>query len=400
MNGLIGHDYSYFLPKLLDGWYWVIQNGFFNTPWFTPSWCGGVPAFPNPQDTFYSLPQFLTFFFNPVVSVQTNFLIFGMIGFWGTYFSCRQILGTSKMGSLLGAAFFLFNGFSISRHMVGHLTFHSFYLLPWFFYFSFRKISTENSNIEKNHCLFFKKFFLDSFILAIICAYIIFSGSGVYIMPIIFISSLASGLILNFKLKKYNVFQINGRLFIGILFGIIASSSKWVSSIYLVKNFPRDYYPIGGFSDISSLIYAIFYSLFLQLGRPLNLDSFTNDILNLGPHEFSYSLTFIPFFIICFALIKWFFLKIRKINGFKLHLPKIEKGFKFSPFCIGFLLIFIFLTPILLNFYSSQWHGIIKSIPYIKNNSVLFRWVSIYIFPIIVFLSLSIDYLLKSKKNL
>ncbi len=60
-GGLMGHDYSYELPMLMDGYLWFRNNGILTPPWFTPSFCGGQVSFGDPQASFYSVPQFLTF---------------------------------------------------------------------------------------------------------------------------------------------------------------------------------------------------------------------------------------------------------------------------------------------------------------------------------------------------
>jgi hypothetical protein len=46
-NGTLGHDYTYFFPALLNGYFWFMENGF-AVPWFTPAQCGGVASYPNP----------------------------------------------------------------------------------------------------------------------------------------------------------------------------------------------------------------------------------------------------------------------------------------------------------------------------------------------------------------
>ena len=56
---LVGHDYGYFVPHLLDTDIHYKTNGL-NIQWYTPSWGGGLPAYPNPQHIQFSLPQLLT----------------------------------------------------------------------------------------------------------------------------------------------------------------------------------------------------------------------------------------------------------------------------------------------------------------------------------------------------
>src|SRR5215216_7213206 len=61
---LVGHDYRYFIPRLIDTNLHIQRNGL-SIQWYTPSFGGGLPAFPNPQHLEYSLVQALTFLVNP-----------------------------------------------------------------------------------------------------------------------------------------------------------------------------------------------------------------------------------------------------------------------------------------------------------------------------------------------
>ena len=61
-QGALGHDWAYFLPQLLDGYVWSLIHGYFSVPCFTPSFCGGVPKFPNSTSLYFSIPQILTVF--------------------------------------------------------------------------------------------------------------------------------------------------------------------------------------------------------------------------------------------------------------------------------------------------------------------------------------------------
>ena len=56
-EGRLGHDYERYLAQLLDGTFWVRVNGYFEIPWFTPSFCAGLPKFGHPNGIYVSLPQ-------------------------------------------------------------------------------------------------------------------------------------------------------------------------------------------------------------------------------------------------------------------------------------------------------------------------------------------------------
>ena len=67
--GQLGEDYSGVLPSLLNGYFWFKTNSLLDVPWFTPAFCGGQPYFVDVQSGYYSIPQLLTLFVNPLTSV-------------------------------------------------------------------------------------------------------------------------------------------------------------------------------------------------------------------------------------------------------------------------------------------------------------------------------------------
>ncbi|MCK5451521.1 MAG: hypothetical protein KAI70_07135, partial [Candidatus Omnitrophica bacterium] len=143
VNGNMGHDYSFFLPALLDGYFWFHKNGLLEIPWFTPSFCGGSLNYININNGYYTLPQFITFFTDPVTAVRLTFVIFAGIGLSGFYFLLRRAFFFSPAGSYLCATLFLFNGFYAHRMIVGHLGYFSFMLLPFITFFLLRPIPDE-----------------------------------------------------------------------------------------------------------------------------------------------------------------------------------------------------------------------------------------------------------------
>ncbi|MDP7573439.1 MAG: hypothetical protein QF391_17710, partial [Myxococcota bacterium] len=71
----MGHDYALWFPRMLAGVYYFENNSFSVIPWFTPSFCGGNVFFADPQNLFFSIPQFLNFYFEPVFSVILTFML-------------------------------------------------------------------------------------------------------------------------------------------------------------------------------------------------------------------------------------------------------------------------------------------------------------------------------------
>ena len=83
-NLLLGHDYFYTIPNFIFGKVWF-NNNFLSIPWFTPSFCCGIPFFGDPQSMYYSFQQIIFLFFSPILSLKIIFLFFSLIGFLGTF---------------------------------------------------------------------------------------------------------------------------------------------------------------------------------------------------------------------------------------------------------------------------------------------------------------------------
>ncbi len=122
---MIGHDYRLFMPYMLDSYLHQKINGL-TIQWYTPSFAGGRPVYPNPQDLQYSLPQFLMWVVNPWNAILASILVFITIGFIATYYFLKQLLGLHPLASILGAVFFVANGFYFEHMAVGHVTFQVF----------------------------------------------------------------------------------------------------------------------------------------------------------------------------------------------------------------------------------------------------------------------------------
>ena len=182
-GGTIGHDYALFLPHLLDGYYWYLENGLWEVPWFTPSFCGGIPVFANPQTPYFSLPQVFTLWLDPLRSVQLTLFALAVAAFWGTYLLARRVFETSVAAGLLAATIFMFNGFFVTRIVTGHLSYHAFALLPWLALFCLRP------NIGKGRETAIR-YAIDVIAVALILAYAIHAGA-VNVWPIFGLSLVA-----------------------------------------------------------------------------------------------------------------------------------------------------------------------------------------------------------------
>ncbi len=366
-NNNVGNDYAYFLPNLLDGYYWYLNNGPFTIPWFTPAFCGGIPAFPNPQNLFYSVPQWVSFAIDPLSAAYLAMLTFAALGFTGFYLLLRHCFNTTQAIALLAAALFMFNGFFAHRMLIGHLTFHSFMLTP---VIALLLLHQSNSTL--------KTLFKIS-LAGLLFSYIIYSGSVHLVLPIILIL-LFIGILHGLLHGKQTSFWI--RLSCAGILGIAVSAAKLSASLAFLSNFERADYKLPGAESIWGLLKLSFETLFLRPSGQTVEDVIINTQWNIAPQEFEYGITLIPLFMLLIAAI--FYIRAG-INRGLFRQPKTEQWLSLCA------LLLILLIPLVLNYYTPSWNELLKNTPIIRSNINLIRWLCIYIPVIILISALALD---------
>lgn len=363
--GKLGHDYSYYLPNLLDGTFWYHVNGILEIPWFTPSFGGGLPKFPNPQSLYYSIPQFLCFFVNPILCLRITLLLFGAIGYYGCYVVLKKIFLLSSTTSNVGATIFLFNGFFIHRLIIGHLSFHGFMLFPLFIYFILHNIAIKDNRI--------KTIFYNCTLAAVIFAYLIYSGAF-YIIPSLIISTALAILFFDIATNSTCSKQAFSRLFISVLGGCLLGAAYLNATFSFLHYFPRNLYPLPGISNVFQLLSICFNSLFFDSPFEFANHIMMNKKWYLDKHEFEFGVGVIPLLILCSGI---YYTAIKR----KILLTLLSRNK-----LVTLLTILLLLIPISINFYTPGWNHFLKSLPLMKNSSSNFRWLCTYI-PFIILLS-------------
>src|SRR5512137_1191381 len=99
---MVGHDYRLFISRLLDSHLYYKVNGL-SIEWYTPNFGGGLPAYPNPLQMQFSLPQLITWFINPYAAVLVSMGIYVAIGFYVTYLFLCNVLELNPLSAILGA---------------------------------------------------------------------------------------------------------------------------------------------------------------------------------------------------------------------------------------------------------------------------------------------------------
>ena len=374
-TGRIGDDYSFFLPQLLDGNFWYHNNGLFSLQWFTPAFGGGLPKFPNPQGVYYSAEQFLSFVTDPLTAVKLTLLLFGTIGFAGCYLLLRNVFSVSSSVSLLGATIFLFNGFYVHRMIIGHITFHPFMLYPLFIFFILRNSQSEFRSTKTN-------FVSDVVLSSIIFIYMIHSGAF-YVVPPLILTTLIVAIIYDFSSGSVFVYKrFIFKIFFVFLLSISASAAQLNSSFSFISFFPRDLYKLPGVPGISDLFVLCFRALFLSSPSEFAKQILVNRVWDIGPHEMEFGVGIVPLIIL--------------VAGIPFALKYFISEKKWQNVSLGSLvktaiIIFLFLVPLALNFYTPSWNAFLKSLPFIKSSSSNFRWFCCYIPVVIVIACLIVE---------
>lgn len=220
---LVGHDYRQCIPNLIDSYLYYKVSGL-GIEWYTPNFGGGLPAYPNPLQMQFSLLQLVTWFTNPYAAVFISMAIYITIGFYVTYLFLERILGCRPLSAILGADFFLINGFLIERVVVGHDNFLTFPLIiiPVF--------AILNPRLPK---------WIAGVLISIIGAVLVYSG-GVYIAIICLYSALIIiPLVYFFKPGLFSWRRMLAVLIWGGILTALLCGSKLYATAEYMRFFPR-----------------------------------------------------------------------------------------------------------------------------------------------------------------
>ncbi len=241
---IVGNDYKLFIPRLIDSHLFYIVNGF-GIEWYTPSFGGGLPAYPNPLQMQFSLPQLITLLANPLVAVLATTAIYLAIGFVVTFLFLRDLLDFNYLSAILGANFFVASGFLIERVVVGHVDKITFPLIviPVFALF--------NPKLPA---------WLAGALISLTGAILINSG-GVYIgVMCLFTTLVTFPLIYFLKPSLLSWRKILPVLFWGTILTLLLCGSKLYAITTLMKTFPRgvsDHYFVSWYSSMGGLIFQL-----------------------------------------------------------------------------------------------------------------------------------------------
>jgi len=241
---LVGHDFRLYLSRVIDTHLHYKVNGF-SIQWYTPSFGGGLPAYPNPSQIQFSLTQLLTCFTNPWNAVVISTVVYSSIGFLVAFYFFRDVLELKPLAAILGSVFFIGNGFYIEHVVVGHVNFIMFPLIIIPIY------TTLSPKLPK---------WLAGVLISLTAAVLVYSG-GVYIGVIGVLTAFIILPLLYFLKPSLVTWQkVVPVLALGGGLTLLLCGSKLFATSMYMQNFSReirDQYTVSWYTGLGGLIFQL-----------------------------------------------------------------------------------------------------------------------------------------------
>jgi len=214
---------EYYLARLIDSYLHLKINGIFAVQWWTPTFGGGIPAFPNPLNLQFCTTPYLMFYFSPWIATQITYGIMTVLGFFLIYNYISKHTEWGFYSAVCTACIFTTNGYFINHILVGHLNYCSFPIIAIVPYLISSSWSTRKCIIILSSCITF----------------LIYSAG----FPTIFLFYISLGhLFLFLPLVKRETFQFKKMFTVlvvshFIIFGLVCS--KFTAVSLHMEVFPR-----------------------------------------------------------------------------------------------------------------------------------------------------------------
>lgn len=355
--GHLGEDYSYFMPALLAGKYWIARNGLFAVPHFTPAFCGGLPFLANPRAIFYSVPQLLAEFVDPQTSFFATEMAFVALGAFGTFLLLRRRFAASVPAASLAAVIFQFNGFLLYRMAIGHVTYHAFGLFPLLCHVLLTPITGRRNPLRRLAGM--------SALGGAMLAYFVYAGAVDLVVPLAF-SALAVALLHALVRRPSGSFFLVGAA-AGLLAALVAAA-QLAPAIAWIHNFPRTA-PLRIFPDFVTALGWLIRALFLPWAIP--------DFL--FRQELEYGVGAVPLLLLvaggCLAVAR----------------GALRRRYGSGRWAAAVALIAVLFLPLWLNSGGPEFAAWLKTLPYFGENVILVRWFVVYVLPATVAAALCLD---------
>lgn len=350
----IGHDYAYFFPRLLDLAWWRARNGLLAVPWFTPSFCGGLPRFADGQDLSYALPGLLVSWVDPRVAVYVTAVVFALVGGAGFAALLSRCFRASAPTALLGGVIVALNGAFDARMFAGHLAYHGIMLVPWVCFALLRPLPV---------ALVARRTQLagDVLLTAFALGYIAWCGLLNMVVPLglaIAAVALVHGLLYGGYRDAIVRLVAGGALALGL------GAARFTAFAAYFSQFRRDWYPLPGVGGVGATLWAAARAVFGVDPPALAL---RNHRFVVDWHEITYSVGPLPAMGLVALALLW--LRDRK--------PRT-----WAPRDVAALagLAAVLALPIAVNVYTPGWNAFLKRLPVLSSSSLVLRWWVAYVF--------------------
>lgn len=353
-----GHDYAYFLPRLLDNHLYYLANGF-GLKEYTASFCAGIFEFANPQSVALSMPQLLASLFGPVIGIQLVFVIASAAAGAGLY-GCARFVGFNRMPAMISALMMAFSGFLLTRMTVGHLTFFNVGFSPLIAMLMLYCVQAyEVKQLRLAITL--------GSLASLLATSIVYGGGGVMILQIAVMVALLLVLCGGFA-SPWHVWL---RVFGSIVFVTLAMSApKLEAMVAVTGNLSRDFYPLPGVGLVDLPVMVLQAVAWIPNPETLN-DILQNRRFFLDWHEFNYSASPAWFLVVVVGFITGARAKVKYLTYTRAW---ISQSYIRTCFLFGLLSL-----PLILNLYTPSWNAVLKSTPVLGESSNLVRWFLIYL---------------------
>lgn len=301
----IGHDYSALIPALFEYKYFRYNNNFYSIYLYSPTLCGVIPAFANPNNAFFAFYNIFWYVDNFKLFQILVYLFSTTLTLIYSYKICR-ICGFSFYEGLISAIVFSFSEFFFIKILVGHLKYLYFCFFPVICYYF----------------LITNKIFDINLVISILLSTLIIYGGSGDLLPFLIYSLVLLLLILNYLNKKINLKNYFIKLFIYLFFVIGLSLFKIIPSLLFLSNFNRTEYSSKLiFENFLLFINSVYINSFFAFFQ--NIDTRLSNSSTIGTWEISLGLGLsgLILFILGFFNIKYFINRKRLIIIFFIFIP-------------------------------------------------------------------------------
>ncbi len=372
----VGHDYSLIIPSILDNSIYFRNNGL-SIEWYTPSFGGGIPVYPDPSSAAFSLPALLTSFLSPWAAMIVSTLVYILVGGVTAYYFLKKVLNLHWTSSILGTIFFIASGFYMQRIAVGHLVYQTFPLFPLFL------IALMDNSLPK---------WMAGLLLALVTSWLVYSAG--YSMLIIFGFSLllVFPLLYIFRPGLFSFSRLFSILAVGGAVALILSASKLAAVYSFMRYFPRlvsDSYQTTIWSGLLGIVMQLLGTMtiapLVQImgGHAGLLDLYMYKITgaHYGYWEFDMSLSPVVFVILITGLISG-------LLHIKRNIKKVISNKRWIALVV--LMVFTWLT---VEFILAKGliYPLLKELPLLSSLRTNPRFTAAFIFPLTLLAALFID---------